>query len=73
MAPMAELFTLTQDNRSLARSELEAWDHCAGQIIDAARSRLGPGISELYLHALAGSVIACGKTAMTVSFTQTWP
>ncbi|MFP3578548.1 TetR family transcriptional regulator [Arthrobacter sp. fls2-241-R2A-200] len=73
VAPMAELFTLTQDNRSLARSELEAWDHCTGQIIDAARSRLGPGISELYLHALAGSVIACGKAAMTVWFTEHGP
>lgn len=73
VAPMAELFSLTQDNRSLARSELEAWEHCTGQIIDAARSRLGEGISELYLHALAGSVISCGKAAMTVWFTEHGP
>ncbi|XAS73622.1 TetR/AcrR family transcriptional regulator [Micrococcaceae bacterium Sec5.1] len=73
VAPMAELFSLTQDNRSLARSELEAWEHCTGQIIDAARSRLGSDTSELYLHALAGSVISCGKAAMTVWFAERGP
>lgn len=73
VAPMAELFSLTQDNRSLARSELEAWDHCTGQIIDAARSRLGEDVSELYLHALAGSVISCGKAAMNVWFAERGP
>jgi len=73
VAPMAELFSLTQDNRQLARSELEAWEHCTAQIIDAARGRLGAGISELYLHALAGSVISCGKAAMTVWFIERGP
>ncbi|MGO4249849.1 TetR/AcrR family transcriptional regulator [Paenarthrobacter sp. RAF54_2] len=73
VAPMAELFSLTQENRSLARSELEAWEHCTGQIIDAARSRLGPDTGELYLHALAGSVISCGKAAMTVWFAERGP
>ncbi|MFC8040419.1 TetR/AcrR family transcriptional regulator [Paenarthrobacter sp. NPDC057355] len=73
VAPMAELFSLTQDNRSLARSELEAWDHCTEQIIDAARYRLGAGVSELYLHALAGSVISCGKAAMNVWFAERGP
>ncbi|MGO4591789.1 TetR/AcrR family transcriptional regulator [Paenarthrobacter sp. 2TAF44] len=73
VAPMAELFSLTQENRSLARSELEAWEHCTGQIIDAARSRLGSDTSELYLHALAGSVISCGKAAMTVWFAERGP
>ncbi|WP_017199331.1 TetR family transcriptional regulator [Arthrobacter sp. M2012083] len=73
VAPMAELFSLTQDNRQLARSELEAWEHCTEQIIDAARGRLGTGISELYLHALAGSVISCGKAAMTVWFAEHGP
>ncbi|MFK0001694.1 TetR family transcriptional regulator [Paenarthrobacter sp. NPDC090522] len=73
VAPMAELFSLTQDNRSLARSELEAWEHCTGQIIDAARSRLGPDVSELYLYALAGAVISCGKAAMTVWFAECGP
>jgi AcrR family transcriptional regulator len=68
VAPMAELFSLTQDNRTLARSELEAWDHCTNQIIDAARHRLGPDADELYLRALAGSIVSCGKAAMTIWF-----
>lgn len=74
VAPMAELFTLTQQNSSLVRSELEAWDHCTEQIITAAKERVakaqGAAIDELYLRALAGSVIACGKAAMDVWFSQ---
>ncbi|WP_396125352.1 TetR/AcrR family transcriptional regulator [Arthrobacter sp. CJ23] len=70
IAPMAEFFSLTQENASLARSELEAWDHCTSQIIDAARERFGPHANELYLRALAGSVISCGKAAMTVWFEE---
>lgn len=70
ISPMAEFFSLTQENRALARSELEAWDHCTSQIIDAARERLGPHANELYLRALAGSVISCGKAAMTVWFEE---
>jgi AcrR family transcriptional regulator len=72
IAPMAELFGLTQASPVLARSELEAWDHCTEQIIAAARERavLGPAaeMDELYLRALAGSVISCGKAAMEVWF-----
>jgi AcrR family transcriptional regulator len=74
VAPLAELFTLTQENALLSRSELEAWDHCTEQIISAARERFaanpGPAVDELYLRALAGSVISCGKAAMDVWFTR---
>ncbi|WP_426987099.1 TetR/AcrR family transcriptional regulator [Pseudarthrobacter sp. Y6] len=74
VAPLAELFTLTQDNAVLSRSELEAWDHCTEEIISAARERFAgtPGavVDELYLRALAGSVISCGKAAMDVWFAQ---
>jgi len=74
VAPMAELFTLTQENSLLVRSELEAWDHCTEQIIMAAKERVaqtpGAAIDELYLRALAGSVISCGKAAMDVWFAQ---
>jgi hypothetical protein len=73
VSSMAELFSLTQDNRALARSELEAWDHCTTQIIDAARHRLGPDANELYLRALAGSIISCGKAAMSVWFEERGP
>lgn len=74
VAPMAELYSLSQSNPQLNRSELEAWDHCTEQIIDAARERLarnpGAEIDELYLRALAGSVISCGKAAMDVWFAR---
>jgi AcrR family transcriptional regulator len=73
VSPMAELFSLTQNNRTLARSELEAWDHCTTQIIDAARDRLGPEANELYLRALAGSIISCGKAAMGLWFEERGP
>jgi AcrR family transcriptional regulator len=94
VAPMAELYSLGQTNPQLSRSELEAWDHCTEQIIDAARERFAPGvgsgsrgkaggvdagasagaavvgIDELYLRALAGSIISCGKAAMDVWFAR---
>jgi AcrR family transcriptional regulator len=74
VAPMAELYSLAQSNPQLNRSELEAWDHCTAQIIEAARERFartsGKELDELYLRALAGSVISCGKAAMDVWFAQ---
>jgi AcrR family transcriptional regulator len=69
-APMAELYSLGKSNPQLSRSELEAWDHCTAEIIAAARERFSEGtgveLDELYLRALAGSVISCGKAAMDV-------
>ncbi|MCX6497817.1 MAG: TetR/AcrR family transcriptional regulator [Arthrobacter sp.] len=74
VAPLAELYSLGQSNPQLNRSELEAWDHCTAEIIDAARVRFGQDagieIDELYLRALAGSVISCGKAAMDVWFAR---
>ena len=74
VAPLAELYSLGQANPQLNRSELEAWDHCTAEIIDAARMRFGQGagveLDELYLRALAGSVISCGKAAMDVWFAR---
>lgn len=74
VAPMAELYSMGQANPMLSRSELEAWDHCTAQIIDAARERFarvsGVEIDELYLRALAGSIISCGKAAMDVWFAR---
>lgn len=74
VAPVAELYSLGQTNPQLSRSELEAWDHCTEQIIDAARERFAltavGDVDELYLRALAGSVISCGKAAMDVWFAR---
>jgi AcrR family transcriptional regulator len=85
VAPLAELFGLTQGNPLMARSELEAWDHCTEQIVAAARERsphgprtgqgTGTGLdrNELYVRALAGSVVSCGKAAMDVWFRRCGP
>ena len=74
VAPLAELYSLGQSTPQLNRSELEAWDHCTAEIIDATRVRFAQGagieIDELYLRALAGSVISCGKAAMDVWFAR---
>lgn len=71
--PLAELFALTQQSQLMAHTELEAWDHCRAQVFTVARERIRAvpgGADELYVHALAGSVISCGKAAMEVWFTR---
>lgn len=76
VAPLAELFTLTQQSPLMAHCELEAWDHCRAQVFAVARERLAgtPGeADELYVHALAGSIISCGKAAMEVWFSRRGP
>lgn len=76
VAPLAELFTLTQQSPLMSHTELEAWDHCRAQVFTVARERLAgtPGAQdELYVHALAGSIISCGKAAMEVWFSRRGP
>ncbi|TLM74205.1 TetR/AcrR family transcriptional regulator [Pseudarthrobacter sp. NamB4] len=73
VAPLAELFTLTQHSPLMANTELQAWDHCREQVFAVARERVAVtpgGEDELYVHALAGSVISCGKAAMEVWFSR---
>ncbi|MDQ0924292.1 AcrR family transcriptional regulator [Pseudarthrobacter sp. W1I19] len=72
VAPLAELFTLTQQSQLMSHSELQAWEHCTEQIIAVARERVvgaAEGVDELYVRALAGAVISCGKAALEVWFT----
>lgn len=73
VAPLAELFTLTQQSPLMSHTELEAWDHCRAQVFAVARERLaGPSgqQDDLYVHALAGSMMSCGKAAMEVWFAR---
>ncbi|TLM85341.1 TetR family transcriptional regulator [Pseudarthrobacter sp. NamE5] len=73
VAPLAELFTLTQHSPLMANTELQAWDHCREQVFAVARERVAVtpgGEDELYVQALAGSVISCGKAAMQVWFSR---
>lgn len=76
LAPIAEIFTLTQNSAPLARFELEAWDHCSEQMAAVAASKLSsaaktPLSNELYIQTLVGSVMSGGKAALRVWFTQT--
>jgi AcrR family transcriptional regulator len=73
VAPLAELFTLNQQSALMSPSELQAWEHCTEQIIAVARERVAgvaDGVDELYVRALAGAVISCGKAALEVWFTR---
>ena len=76
VAPLAELFTLTQQSPLMSYPELEAWDYCRAQVFAVARERVAgtpAAQDELYIHALAGSVISCGKAAMEVWFSRRGP
>jgi AcrR family transcriptional regulator len=76
VAPLAELFTLTRQSPLMSHTELEAWDHCRAQVFAVARERMAGtagGQDELYVHALAGSVMSCGKAAMEVWFSRRGP
>jgi AcrR family transcriptional regulator len=76
IAPLAELFTLTQQSPLMSHTELEAWDHCRAQVFAITRERVGGrrgGQDDLYIHALAGSVISCGKAALEVWFSRRGP
>jgi AcrR family transcriptional regulator len=73
IAPLAELFTLTQQSPLMSHTELEAWDHCRAQVFTVARERAAASreaADDLFIHALAGSVISCGKAAMEVWFSR---
>ncbi len=70
LASIAETFTLTHDHPQLSRFQLEAWDNCSSKIIAAVTNRLGGNVDELYLHALVGSVLSCGKAALEIWFAR---
>jgi len=70
LASIAETFTLTHDHPQLSRFQLEAWDNCSTKIIAAVTDRLGGSVDELYLHALVGSVLSCGKAALEIWFSR---
>lgn len=64
LAQHGELFRMAEVNPDLLRAQLHAWERAEVRIVDALRLRLGSAASELYLGALAGSVLACAKAAM---------
>ncbi|MEE2569335.1 TetR/AcrR family transcriptional regulator [Pseudarthrobacter sp. J64] len=73
VAPIAEMYSLAQTSPGLLRSELEAWDTCTIQITEALQERIsasGAEVSDLYIRALASSVMGCGKAAVDSWFAQ---
>lgn len=73
VAPIAELHSLAQCSPGIFRSELEAWDTCTVQIIEAVQERLaksGADVDDLYVRALASSVMGCGKAAVDSWFAR---
>jgi AcrR family transcriptional regulator len=73
VAPLAELFSLTSESALMSQSELAAWDYCREQITAVVRERTSGAADDLFAHALAGSVIACGKAALDVWFRRWGP
>lgn len=75
VAPIAELHSLAQSSPGIFRSELEAWDTCTVQIIEAIQERLGSGADadDLFVRALASSVMGCGKAAVDTWFARCGP
>ena len=65
--PMAQSFLVAAGHDPLTRFQLQAFDDCADKIGTAIRER-HPGLGDdLYVAALAGSIISCGKAAL-----ETW-
>lgn len=70
LATTAEVYSLTGQHDAVGRFQLAIWDDCTAKIIEAAQPRFGPDTDELYVRAVVGSVIACGKAAMEVWFAR---
>lgn len=59
-----ELFRMAAVNPELLRAQLHSWERAEVRIVEALRSRLGSGASDLYLNSLVGCVLSCTKAAM---------
>jgi AcrR family transcriptional regulator len=64
--PMAQSFLVSHGNDPVTRYQLQAFDECSDKIVTAIREREGDALDEIYVHALAGSVMSCGKAALEV-------
>ncbi|MDN5670113.1 MAG: TetR/AcrR family transcriptional regulator [Renibacterium salmoninarum] len=70
LATIAEVYSLAGQHDAVGRFQLEIWNDCTDKIIAAAKPRFSASTDELYVRALVGSVIACGKAAMEVWFAR---
>ena len=64
--PMAQSFLVSHGNEPAIRYQLQAFDECSDKIVAAIREREGGSLDEVYVRALAGSVMSCGKAALEV-------
>lgn len=64
MAVMAELYGLAEENPEMMRFQLEAWNRCEQRIIASIKHRIGESTDSLYISALVGSVMSCGRCAL---------
>lgn len=64
--PMAESFLISHGHETVTRYQLQAFDECSDKIVTAIREREGPAPDAIYVHALAGCVMSCGKAALEV-------
>jgi AcrR family transcriptional regulator len=71
IAPMAQSFLVAAGHDPLTRFQLQAFDDCAEKIAGAIRERNPDLGDELYVSALSGSVISCGKSALQVWLSET--
>ncbi|WP_394941659.1 TetR/AcrR family transcriptional regulator [Psychromicrobium sp. YIM B11713] len=68
LALIAEVYSLTKPHDTVARVQAEVWDDCEAKLALALVPRLGDNAHPLYVRALAGSVLACGKSAIEIWF-----
>lgn len=64
--PMAESFIVSHGHDPVTRYQLQAFDECSEKIVAAIREREGETLEPIYIHALAGCVMSCGKAALEV-------
>ncbi|MEB2529104.1 MULTISPECIES: TetR family transcriptional regulator [Kocuria] len=68
LAAMAEVYGTAGADPQMHRFQLEGWDSCADKLVEAIRGRSGPEMDSLYVGALVGSALSCGKAALSEWF-----
>ena len=65
LAAMAEVFGVASTDPQVMRFQLQAWEGCADQLVDAIERRPGPRHDSLYVASLVGSVLSSARAALT--------
>ncbi|WP_234399342.1 TetR/AcrR family transcriptional regulator [Psychromicrobium lacuslunae] len=70
LATVAEVYSLTEAHDAVGRFQSEVWSDCEAKLVVAAQPRVDPEANPLYIRALVGSIMACGKAAMEIWFSR---